>query len=324
MTKSTAVAVKEPFNQEQLSLITRTIAKGATKDELMMFIGICKKTGLDPFSRQIYAIKRWDKKEGREVMSTQVSIDGLRLVAQRSKEYEGQTPVMWCDKNGEWVDVWLPEYPPVAAKVGVYRQNFKEPLYAIAKFSSYCQQFKDKQTGQWKLSNFWEKMPELMIGKVAEALALRKAFPQELSGLYTTEEMAQADIVEAPVKTQEYPQEAISGEVINEPSNTQNNAVDPDMEIRDDEIPQGDAKFVDFVDERAETVGTQEKMNAKPWENNRKFTPTGNAPIRTCPFCGKSHQGTYDKCRDCWSAEKDGKVLTKVKTLKVPNDELGF
>ena len=95
---------------------------------------------------------------------------------------------MWCDESGRWVDVWLKPTPPAAAKVGVYRTGFREPCYGIALFSEYAA--KTKSGG---LTKFWATMPALMIAKVAEALALRKAFPQELSGLYTTEEMSQAD-----------------------------------------------------------------------------------------------------------------------------------
>lgn len=165
------------FTDEQLQLLKNTIAKGTTDDQFRLFTEVAQRTGLNPFAKQIYAVVR----QGQ--MTVQTGVDGYRLIAQRTGQYAGQRGPEWCGADGEWRDVWLDDLPPKAARVGVLRHGFLEPVWGVALTRSY----------QQPQSPLWKTMPEVMIAKCAEVLALRKAFPQELSGLYADEEMHQAD-----------------------------------------------------------------------------------------------------------------------------------
>jgi len=180
MTTNAALAVTSEqgfWDDKQLAALKQIGLGNAPKGDLAVFLHYAQRTGLDPFARQIYMIARGGN------FQIQTSIDGFRIVAQRSGKYAGQTKSEWCGDDGVWKEVWLSKDFPSAARVGVYNKDFAEPLYAIAKWDSFAV----------VNSPMWKKMPDLMLAKCAEALALRKAFPQDLSGIYTAEEMEQTE-----------------------------------------------------------------------------------------------------------------------------------
>lgn len=165
------------LGQRQLEVLHATIAPDLTVEQLELYAMTCRRLGLDPFARQIHAVVRKGK------LCIQAGIDGLRLVARRTRDYRGQVGPWWCGEDGVWRDVWLESRPPAAARVGVLCEGWPEPLYAVARWRSYAV----------ANSRTWQGMPDVMLAKCAESLALRRAFPAELSGVYEPAEMDQAD-----------------------------------------------------------------------------------------------------------------------------------
>jgi phage recombination protein Bet len=188
------------WTDQQAAVLRQSgISDDVTAAELSSFLHLCQRTQLDPFSRQIYLIGRYDKRKQRTVFTPQTGIDGYRVIAQRVTGQTGGTygyeDTLWCDSAGRWRDVWLSDDPPAAAKVTVIRNG--QRFSAVARFSEYAETWPDGN-----LKSMWAKMPSGQIAKCCEALALRKAFPHDLAGVYTSEEMAQADNAEAAPQLQ--------------------------------------------------------------------------------------------------------------------------
>lgn len=166
----------QSYTQDDLKALRATIAKDCDDSQFKVFVAAFRRLGLDPFARQIVPIVQGGR------MTPQVTIDGFRLIAERTRKYAGQLGPFWCGEDGVWHEVWTGEGNPVAARVGVIRHDFAQPLYDVAHMRSYK-----------KNTPTWTQLPIEMLAKVAEARALRRAFPQELSGIYTDDEMPPDD-----------------------------------------------------------------------------------------------------------------------------------
>ncbi len=190
---SKELTTKSHYTQEQLTLITNTVAKGASADELKLFLYTANKAGLDPLTKQIHFIKRGGSG------TVQAGIDGLRAIAERSKTLAGIDDAIYDNETGKH---------PNKASVTVYRivNGERVPFTASARWTEYY-------PGE-KLGFMWNKMPFLMLGKCAESLALRKAFPNDLSGIYSSEEMQQADSTDVGPRQQKYEDGVINREDI--------------------------------------------------------------------------------------------------------------
>jgi phage recombination protein Bet len=185
-TRQAALAVADDqteFTQAQLEAFG---LEKATRGEQLVFLHTVQRTGLDPAARQIYSIGRWDARDQREKYGIQTGIDGYRLIARRAADRSGESIAYgaseWCGPDGVWRDVWLSSEPPAAARAMVLRNGM--PFSAVAVYSEYVQTRQGNQPNR-----MWATMPSNQLLKCAEALALRKAFPQELAGIYTDEEM---------------------------------------------------------------------------------------------------------------------------------------
>jgi phage recombination protein Bet len=165
------------FTPEQEQIILNTFLGGASRQEAQVLLATVSRRRLDPFSRQVYFVKRWDEQKHAEVWAIQTSIDGLRSIAERTGKYDGQDEPEYGVEDGQRF-----------CKVKVYRKDWARPAVGVAYFNEFVQHKKDGS-----VTKFWRQMPKHMHAKCAEALAIRKAFPEDTGGLYIAEEFGAVD-----------------------------------------------------------------------------------------------------------------------------------
>lgn len=194
------------FEGKQLDLIRRTVAADTNQMEFDLFMEATRRIGLDPFRKHIYAVVYSKNNEKKRKMSIITGIDGFRAVAARNGNYRP-------DENEAEIEYSEEAKDPETNKLGIIKATVTawkadaggnwHPVKAVAYWDEYApltenwsydeQKGKDAPNGTFKLGAMWKKMPRVMITKCAEGLAIRKGWPEDLSGVYSPEEMAQAD-----------------------------------------------------------------------------------------------------------------------------------
>lgn len=192
------------MSQAQLQLIRRTIANDCNDAEFDLFMAAARSAGLDPFRKQISPLVFNKNKPDKRRMSIITTIDGLRVIAARSGLYrpDEDEPEFSYDEaeKGPTNPLGLTK-----AKVRIYIAD--KPVMGVAywtEFAPITDEWGEDESGRRRptgkkvldTGGNWGRMPRVMLAKCAEAQALRKAFPEDLSGLYEGAELDQARVVE--------------------------------------------------------------------------------------------------------------------------------
>jgi phage recombination protein Bet len=202
----TITALPDFLSKEDIALLKRTVLAKFPEDEQETFIRVCQRTRLDPFTKQIYPTRRYqkvrDESGGQKKVPTLVTVTGimgLTALAERTGNYDG-CEIAWAAKDGAWKAEWLEPDPPAAARCIVYHKRHSHPEVGIARWESYVGQQWDNESKTWYITDFWQKMGDYMLGKCGKAQALRGAFPDQLSNVYIREEL-ESDITDSDSET---------------------------------------------------------------------------------------------------------------------------
>lgn len=198
------------LSKEEVALLKRSMLSKYPDDEQETFIRLCQRTRLDPFTKQLYATRRYQKvkdenNEWKKVptLVPVTGIMGLTAVAERTHSYDG-CEIAWSGKDGEWKAEWLKDENPEAARCIVYHKHRSHPEVGIARWNSYVGQQWNQDKKQWEITDFWDRMGDYMLAKCAKAQALRGAFPDQLTNIYIREEL-DSNITDIETETETIP-----------------------------------------------------------------------------------------------------------------------
>lgn len=200
-------------------------------NELIVFMNLCRFNGLNPWIKEAYCIKY-----GNEPAAMVIGKEAFEKRADSHPAYDGNTSgIIVSTESGDVKyrtgTFKLPDETVIGGFAEVFRKDRSHPYRVEVSMDEYAGKKKDGT-----LNSQWSKRPATMIRKVALVQALREAFPHNVSGMYTAEEVGQVEPMELPVEvphdvrpevqaSQPEPQDAQDTQ--NNAQNIQNSAQDP-------------------------------------------------------------------------------------------------
>lgn len=208
--ESTALAIRDPqalatpqrrtmrpplsFSNDERQMIRDSFMLGASEGEARALIAIAEHMRLDPFKRQIHFVQRWNKDAGKMIWAFQTSIDGFRSMAEDTGEFIGSDEPEFTFEETVNPETGEPTGKrELVARVRVYRKDFDKPFVGVARYTEFVQ-----TTKEGRPNSMWARAPRNMLAKCAEAQAFRKAFPQDLAGVYSDDEVRDERDVSPP------------------------------------------------------------------------------------------------------------------------------
>jgi phage recombination protein Bet len=198
------------YTGAQLALVRRTVAKDCNDDEFNLFVEAARRIGLDPFRKQIYALVHNKNKPDKRQLTIITGIDGFRSVAARNGDYRPDSDEPYIEYDDARKDPATNPLGIVKAVVKCWKRDDRSGEWYAVAGTAYWDEFAPveeewgsdgeggrRPTGRKKLRGNWPNMARVMIAKCAEAQALRKGWPEDLSGVYAPEEMSRAEVIEA-------------------------------------------------------------------------------------------------------------------------------